>query len=101
MHMTNVISALTARTQLGQILKRASQKNERFVIRRRGEPKVILMGLQDYVRTIAPPPKWLEQIWAESKRKGLDKLTTLQIDALIADVRREQRGKKTIKRSPR
>ena len=36
--MTNVVSALTARTQFGQIVKRASQKNERFVVDRRGQP---------------------------------------------------------------
>ena len=30
--MTNVVSALTARTQLGQIMKRISQNNERFVM---------------------------------------------------------------------
>ena len=34
--MTNVISALTARTQLGQVLQRTAQKNERFVVQRRG-----------------------------------------------------------------
>jgi hypothetical protein len=36
--MTSVVSALTARTQFGQIIKRASQKNERFVVDRRGQP---------------------------------------------------------------
>jgi hypothetical protein len=36
--MTDVVSALTARTQFGQIMKRATQKNERFVVGRRGEP---------------------------------------------------------------
>ncbi len=30
--MSNVISALTARTQLGQIIKRATEKNERFLV---------------------------------------------------------------------
>lgn len=30
--MTNVVSALTARTQLGQIIKRVTQRNERFVM---------------------------------------------------------------------
>jgi hypothetical protein len=36
--MTNIVSELTARTQLGQIIKRATQKQERFVVDRRGEP---------------------------------------------------------------
>jgi hypothetical protein len=36
--MGNVISAVIARTQLGQILKRAGEGDERFVVDRRGEP---------------------------------------------------------------
>lgn len=97
--MTKVVSALTARTQFGQIMKRASQKNERFLVERRGEPQVLIMSLKDYVDTIAPAPGWLKQIQDASKRRGTNKLTMRQITAEIAAARREQR--KTSKRSPR
>jgi prevent-host-death family protein len=93
--MTNVVSALTARTQLGQIIKRATKNNERFVVDRRGEPSVIIMSVKDYVDTIAPAPKWLKDIQAASKRRGTNKLTMRQIDSVIAEVRREQRKKNT------
>jgi prevent-host-death family protein len=89
--MTNIVSALTARTQLGQIIKRASKNNERFVVDRRGEPAVIIMSIKDYINTIAPPPKWLADIQAASKRRGTDKLTMRQINAEIAAARREQK----------
>jgi prevent-host-death family protein len=89
--MTNVVSALTARTQLGQIMKRATQKNERFVVERRGEPSVIIMSVKDYVDTIAPSPTWLKHIQAEAKRKGLDKLQMRDINRLVAVVRRDAR----------
>lgn len=88
-----VVSALTARTQFGQILRRASQNHERFIVDRRGDPQVIIMSLKDYIDTIAPAPKWLQEIWKESKRKGTDKLTMRQIDAEIAAYRKEQRRK--------
>jgi prevent-host-death family protein len=91
--MTNIVSALTARTQLGQIIKRASEKNERFVVGRRGDPKVIIMGLRDYIDTIAPPPDWLKKSWKEAKRKGLDQLTMRDINAEIATHRKEQARK--------
>ena len=91
--MTNVVTALTARTQFGQILNRASQKNERFVIGRRGQPQAIIMGLNDYIDTFAPTPAWLAAIGEESRQKGLHKLTMRQIDAEIAAARRERRGK--------
>ena len=88
--MANIVSALTARTQLGQIMKRASEKNERFVVDRRGEPAVIIMSVKDYIDTIAPTPQWLADIQAASKRRGTNKLTMRQIDAEIAAARREQ-----------
>jgi len=88
-----LVSALTARTQFGQIMKRASQKNERFVVGRRGEPSIVIMSIADYVDTVAPAPDWLKQIGAEAKHKGLHKLTMRQIDAEIAAARKERRQK--------
>jgi prevent-host-death family protein len=96
--MTNVVSALTARTQLGQIIKRATQKNERFVVDRRGQPTVVIMSLKDYIDTMAPSPEWLKDIQAEAKRKGLDKLKMPDINRIIAEVRSEPR--KTGKSKP-
>ena len=93
--MTNVISALTARTQLGQIIKRATQKNERFLVDRWGEPSVIIMSVKDYINTIAPTPGWLKAIQDAARRKGLNKLTMRQINVEIAAVRRQQRQKKS------
>jgi prevent-host-death family protein len=97
--MTNIVSALTARTQFGEIIKRASQKKERFVVDRRGEPTVIIMSVKDYIETIAPPPQWLKDVQAASKRRGTDKLTMRQIDEEISTARRGQ-GKKATGRRP-
>jgi hypothetical protein len=48
--------------------------------------------VKDHLDTVAPAPDWLKKIWAESKRKGTNKLSMRQIDAEIAAVRRaEQR----------
>ncbi len=85
----HVISALTARTQLGQILRRATQNNERFLVERRGEPQVIIMSLKDYVDSVASAPDWLKASWKDAERKGLNKLTTRRINAEIAAARRE------------
>jgi prevent-host-death family protein len=93
----NVISALTARSQFGQIMRRASQKNERFLVDRRGEPAVIIMSVQDYIDRIAPAPDSLKKIAAEAKQKGLNKLSMRQIDAEIAAARRERREKEALK----
>ncbi len=53
--MQNVVSTLTARTQLGQIPRRASERDERFVVDRRGKPSVMIMSVRDYIREYRPP----------------------------------------------
>ncbi len=61
--MTRKISALTARTQFGQIMNRAVENNDRFLVERNGEPAVLILSVNDYVKTFAPPPDWLEKSW--------------------------------------
>jgi prevent-host-death family protein len=90
--MTNIVSALTARTQFGQIIKRATQKNERFVVGRRGEPSVVIMSVKDYMRTFAPPPEELRAMQATAKRNNTNTLTPRQIDHIVATVRKEQKA---------
>ena len=47
------------------------------------------MSVQDFIRTAAPPPDWLEKAWAGAKRRGLDTLTSAEIGAEIAAQRRK------------
>ncbi len=90
----NVVSALTARTQLGQILERVKKNNERFVVDRRGEPQAVIMSMEDYIKTMAPPPTWLKSIWDAAERRQTSRLTVREINAEIATARREVRKKK-------
>jgi prevent-host-death family protein len=86
----NVISASTAKTNLGQIMRRAEEKRDRFIVGRRGDPKVVIMGVRDFIDTIAPTHDWLEKSWAQARRKGKNKLTMRQIQAEIRAARREK-----------
>jgi prevent-host-death family protein len=90
--MERRIDAHVARTQFGQIMDRAVENNERFIVERRGEPAVVIMSVQDFIRTAAPPPDWLQKAWSGAKRRGLDKLTAAEIDAEIAAYRHEKRN---------
>lgn len=92
--VTHVVSALTARTQLGQIIKRATQKNERFVVDRRGQPSVVIMSLKDYIDTIAPAPPELKAMQERARKTGLNKLSMRQIDNIVAEVRGELPARK-------
>jgi prevent-host-death family protein len=91
--MTNIVSALTARTQLGQIMKRATKNRERFVVDRRGEPQVVIMSIDDFVKTIAPEPPVLAAIRYKSNAKGTSKLTMRQINAEISSYRKSSKKK--------
>lgn len=86
--MDRRIDAHIARTQFGQIMDLATRDNERFVVDRRGEPAVVIMSVQDFIRTVAPAPDWLEKAWSGAKRRGGDALTWVEIEAEIAAVRR-------------
>ena len=89
--MDRRIDADVARTQFGQIMDLATHNNERFVVDRRGEPVVVIMSVQDFIRTAAPPPDWLKGAWAGAKRRGLDALPAKAVDAEIAAHRREKK----------
>ena len=89
--MNRRVDAHLARTQFGQIMDRAVENNERFVVERRGEPAVVIMSVQDFIRTAAPPPDWLTKAWSAAKKRGLDKLTANDINAEISSHRREKR----------
>lgn len=84
------VSALAARTQFGQIMRRARSENARFVVDRRGEPQVVIMSIKDFLKTIAPEKKVMAAIRAASRKKGTDKLSTREINREIFAYRRER-----------
>jgi hypothetical protein len=84
-------TAAEARSKLGEIIRRASGKNpERFVIGLRGGPKAIVMGLEDYLDTIAQVDPLMAEFHAISKANGNYTMTMDEIDAEIAAYRAEQ-----------
>src|SRR2546430_4076394 len=87
--MDHRIDAHLARTQFGQIMDLATKNNERFIVDRRGEPAIVIMSVQDFIRTAAPPPDWLEKAWTGAKSRGLDTLTPADVDAEITVHRRK------------
>jgi prevent-host-death family protein len=97
--MTNMVSALTARTQFGQIIKRATQRNERFVVGHRGEPSVVIMSMRDYIDTFAPAPQELRAMQTTAKRTGANKLNLSQINKIVAAVRKERKATSAKRRS--
>ena len=86
-----VVSALTARTGFGKLLRRVEDEQRSLVIEKRGTPTAVLLSIRDYVRLAAPEPEVLRVIGEESKRKGTNKLSSRRIDQIIKTVRTEKR----------
>ena len=86
-----VVSALTARTGFGKLLRRLEDEQRSVVIERRGTPAAVLLSIRDYRHLAAPEPEVLRIIGEESKRKGTNKLSSRRIDQIIKTARAEKR----------
>ena len=86
--MTKNVPAFIARTQFGQILERVSKNNERFLVTKKGEAKAIILGVENYLRTIVETPESLSTLQEQAKKSGADKLTLEEIEREIDAVRR-------------
>jgi PHD/YefM family antitoxin component YafN of YafNO toxin-antitoxin module len=84
--------------QFGQMLKQASEENERFVVERAGKPSVIIMSLRDYIRNLAPTPEAHRRLREEAAQNGSASISAREIEAEITAVRRPAR--KRIPRPP-
>ncbi|MBU1486881.1 type II toxin-antitoxin system Phd/YefM family antitoxin [bacterium] len=88
---TKTIPAFIARTQLGQILERASKDQNRFLISRRGQAAAVIMGIEDYLTNIIKQPEVLTKLQEQAAKSGASKLTLEEIDQEIASVRKKRK----------
>ncbi|MBI3950403.1 MAG: type II toxin-antitoxin system Phd/YefM family antitoxin [Acidobacteria bacterium] len=94
--MTKIIPALTARTRFGEVIRRARERGERFIVDKRGEPQVVILSIEDYLQNVVKRPESLTQLQRIAKRRGLDTMTVTDIDREVRRIRKElSRGKRT------
>ena len=86
--VTKNISALIARTQLGQILERVKKNQERFLISKKGEATAVILSVEDYLKNIVKQPDVLTKLQKQAKKAGTDKLSLEDIDAEIKAFRK-------------
>lgn len=92
--MTKLIDALSVRTRLGEVMEQAEKENVRFLVSRRGKPKVVILSVQDYLRNVVKKDQLLAEIQFDAQKAGLDKLTEGEIDSEIQAYRRGKRKSK-------
>ncbi len=81
--VTKNISALVARTQLGQILERVKKNQDRFLISKKGEATAVILSVEDYLKNIVKQPDVLTKLQKQAKKAGTNKLSIEEIDAEI------------------
>jgi len=86
-----VVSALSARSNFGKLLRRVDVERRSLVIEKRGTPTAVLMNLRDYVKLAAPEPEVLKIIGQEAKRNRTSQMTSRQIDQVIKASRAQRR----------
>ena len=86
--ITKVIPTLTVRTQLGQILEEVNDRQDRFLICKRGEAQAVILSVEDYLRNIIKRPDAIFDLQNEAKKKGLHELSMDEVDAEISAYRR-------------
>jgi prevent-host-death family protein len=82
-----VVSALSARSNFGKLLRRVDDERRSLLIEKRGIPRAVLLSIRDYVKLAAPEPEVLKVIGEESKRNGTSKLSAREIDRIIKQAR--------------
>lgn len=85
--MTKLIDALSARSHFGEVMEQAEKENLRFLVSRRGKPKVVILGVEDYLKNIIKQPKIMTEIQISAKKAGLDKMTEKEITAEVETFR--------------
>jgi len=92
--VTMVVSALRARANFGNLLRRVDDERGSLVIEKRGTPKAVLISIRDYVKLAAPEPEVLRLIGEDAERNGTSKLTSRQIQQIIKAARASRRARR-------
>jgi prevent-host-death family protein len=88
--VTKLIDAISARTQFRKLMEEAEKGKTRFLVSRRGKPKVVILGVEDYLKNVIKQPEILTTIQLSAKKAGLDKMSGQEIEAEISAYRRSK-----------
>jgi prevent-host-death family protein len=87
---TKLVDALSARTHFGEMMEEAEKQKTRFLVSRRGKPKVVILSVEDYLKNIVKQPEILATIQLSAQKAKVDKMTDEEIDAEISAYRRSK-----------
>jgi prevent-host-death family protein len=84
------IEALEARVHFGSVMDEVEKKNTRYLVSKRGKPKIILLSVTDYLKNILKEDELLTRIHLKAKERGLAQISESEIEAEIKAARRKK-----------
>ena len=88
---TKLIDALSARTHFGELMEESSKNNQRFLVSRRGKPKVVILSVNDYLQNIIKQPNILTSIQVSAEKAQLNTMSEKEIDIEIEKYRKSNK----------
>ena len=90
---TKLVDALSARIRFGEMMEEAEKEKTRFLVSKRGKPKVVILSVEDYLKNIIKEPEILATVQLSAQKAGLDKMTDEEIESEITSYRRSKTKK--------
>ena len=69
------------------------KEKTRFLVSKRGKPKVVILSVEDYLKNIIKEPEILATVQLSAQKAGLDKMTDEEIESEITSHRRSKTKK--------
>jgi prevent-host-death family protein len=88
--ITKSIDALTARTQFGNVMESTEKNRTRFLVSKRGIPKVVILSINDYVNNFVKKSPLLTEIQLRAEKAGLNTMTDEDIQKEIVTARKTE-----------
>lgn len=87
------VEALEARVHLGSLMDEVEKTNARFLVSKRGKPKVIILSVNDYLENILKEDNFLTSIYLKARESGLAGISEEEIDAEVKAARAGRKKK--------
>ena len=86
--MAKVIPFGAARARFETIIRRTKEDGDRYIVDSRGEPQAVILSLEDYLTNVLKQPRSLAALQRAAKRRGLNTLSTADIDREVRRIRK-------------
>lgn len=79
-----LINAFTARTHLGRLITQVSEKRETYVLTKKGKPKVVLLGIEEYEDLVEIVAEQRDQAFQRALKESAAQIKRGEVSSVAA-----------------